>query len=288
MRLSQDLSDGGDFHRRICLWAVVDTPAAGPVLVATTHLSLSARARARTIPEIAQGLIAVSEKMHTVYGKNQRRRTNDATMRATNDATRMRTNDATTTSTTATMTTTTTTAEDKQEKKEKEKKKLPIILSGDFNCEMHLPNNRNSNDNNNHGSSGGSNGGVNEPREDLPLIQAGFRDAWVEANPIVPVDVAAVRHGATFNTWEDAALRRRIDYIYIHGAVTPVTVTLEAVTPSPIPPGTSQRPVGGVKDMKGGLYPSDHAFLRMEAVVVAGDGSSSVVESVSSDADAAG
>lgn len=51
--LSRDGSDRGDFHQRVCLCAVVATPY-GNVSFLTTHLSLSQKARVRSIAEIGQ------------------------------------------------------------------------------------------------------------------------------------------------------------------------------------------------------------------------------------------
>jgi hypothetical protein len=49
--LSRDPNDKGDFHQRICLRALVDTPI-GPINFLTTHLSLSPAARKRSFVEI--------------------------------------------------------------------------------------------------------------------------------------------------------------------------------------------------------------------------------------------
>eukprot|EP00808_Paulinella_micropora_P012310 g76839.t1 len=51
LKLSRDPNDGEDFHQRICLRAVIDTPI-GQVNFMTTHLSLSAKARQRSLHEI--------------------------------------------------------------------------------------------------------------------------------------------------------------------------------------------------------------------------------------------
>jgi endonuclease/exonuclease/phosphatase family metal-dependent hydrolase len=51
--LSRDSSDRGDFHQRICLCAVIATPY-GNISFLTTHLSLSQKARVRSITEIGQ------------------------------------------------------------------------------------------------------------------------------------------------------------------------------------------------------------------------------------------
>jgi endonuclease/exonuclease/phosphatase family metal-dependent hydrolase len=49
--LSRDASDRGDFHQRICLHARVATPY-GNISFLTTHLSLSPKARVRSLIEI--------------------------------------------------------------------------------------------------------------------------------------------------------------------------------------------------------------------------------------------
>lgn len=55
LRLTQDQADGDDFHRRVCVWARVrGGDGAGPFLFMSTHLSLSAAARARTLEEIGR------------------------------------------------------------------------------------------------------------------------------------------------------------------------------------------------------------------------------------------
>lgn len=53
LALSRDSHDSNDFHQRMVLRAKLDTPV-GPVYFMTTHLSLSAKARKRTLPEIGQ------------------------------------------------------------------------------------------------------------------------------------------------------------------------------------------------------------------------------------------
>ena len=49
--MSRDPDDGGDFHQRLCLRARIATPL-GTVNFMTTHMSLSAKARKRTLAEI--------------------------------------------------------------------------------------------------------------------------------------------------------------------------------------------------------------------------------------------
>ena len=51
LKLTRDAQDGQDFHQRMCLRAAVHTPW-GHVHMLTTHLSLSAAARKRTLPEV--------------------------------------------------------------------------------------------------------------------------------------------------------------------------------------------------------------------------------------------
>lgn len=58
--LSRDQNDPADFHQRICLRARILT-SAGPVMFMTTHLSLSERARDRTLKEIAASSASISE-----------------------------------------------------------------------------------------------------------------------------------------------------------------------------------------------------------------------------------
>lgn len=53
LRLSRDPNDGSDFHQRICMRARIATPL-GFVNMMTTHLSLSKRARRRTLKEIGK------------------------------------------------------------------------------------------------------------------------------------------------------------------------------------------------------------------------------------------
>mmetsp|Transcript_5265 Transcript_5265/g.7751 ORF Transcript_5265/g.7751 Transcript_5265/m.7751 type:complete len:459 (+) Transcript_5265:40-1416(+) len=52
-KLSRDPSDSGDFHQRLCLRALVSTPI-GKVNFFVTHLSLSEKARERTMEEVAE------------------------------------------------------------------------------------------------------------------------------------------------------------------------------------------------------------------------------------------
>ncbi|GAB5363460.1 hypothetical protein AAMO2058_000884900 [Amorphochlora amoebiformis] len=53
IKLSRDPSDGGDFHQRLCLRALISTPL-GKLNVFVTHLSLSKDARIRTMEEIGE------------------------------------------------------------------------------------------------------------------------------------------------------------------------------------------------------------------------------------------
>jgi endonuclease/exonuclease/phosphatase family metal-dependent hydrolase len=53
LELSQDLTDSGDFHKRVCQRALIETPH-GRVNFFVTHLSLSGKSRARTLPEIGE------------------------------------------------------------------------------------------------------------------------------------------------------------------------------------------------------------------------------------------
>merc|ERR1712228_46745 len=53
LKLSRDPKSSGDFHQRILLTALVDTPI-GRVNFMTTHLSLDDNAQKRTLGEIAQ------------------------------------------------------------------------------------------------------------------------------------------------------------------------------------------------------------------------------------------
>lgn len=57
IQLTRNYSDSDDAHNRICLGAIIDTPA-GQISVFTTHFSLSANARKRNIVELYEFMLS--------------------------------------------------------------------------------------------------------------------------------------------------------------------------------------------------------------------------------------
>ena len=237
--LSQDPADPEDFHRRLCLWALVQPrpaqPAASPasveeegggegrgeagtglapplpVLVATVHMSLSPRARARALAELA----ILAEELARVHGTPGPCHGASERQAAGGEA-------------------------------GEGEACLGMVLAGDFNDELHK-------------------------RADNPLLRAGFRDAWLERSSSAapapapsPSPSPLAERGDTFNAWHAPEHRKRIDYVFLRGDVALADLRIAGDRPAPLPRGLSNGPVGGVDSLHGLLYASDHLFIAAD------------------------
>lgn len=103
----------------------------------------------------------------------------------------------------------------------------PVVLLGDFNMEI-------------------------KDANSVLETDFGFQDAWRRTHP-----EASEEKGWTFNSWE---MKSRIDFVFVRN-VSPIDIQVVGEEGVSFPPEQFLEPVGGVRDMKQTMFPSDHRFL---------------------------
>jgi len=190
--LSRDGRDSGDFHQRICLAAIVQAPEGKLFALLNTHLSLSAKARARSFVELGNIAREVALSARALLAEAGHRHQAGHLESAMDDDAFVA--------------------------------QFPVVLVGDFNAVLQS--------------------------DDAVFSKYQFTDPWTKLHPH--------ENGFTFSSWEP---RSRIDYTLVRGAVQPLNITIEGKMPQA---RRGLAPIGGVQDMQGLLYPSDHFFLALD------------------------